>query len=401
MAQAKSTVTQDIEFCDDGSTEQGERWILWVLSQIPRSVYHGGGDLAPRDSRSAAKNKQDGGGDVSEKKSKTQQRNKKRLGHNRADKSGKSNNDSNDDDDKDINPTNPGKTKREDLQERLRQKLAQHQRDRKADSENGGEKKKFRDSDQARERRKGKSKKDGKNVRRASIEVNDNNKDDIEDSIDGKDTQGKVQSKKKQMSTENSKKRALPSDAFGEGEKVFANGVAETVEFNRVSGLDEGDKGEDKSGRRKKRRKLNEGKLKELQRQLAAASMERDLKEKAGDLHDDNSTGDGATIKDTVKQREIEKALQRAKGERPKDNVAKIRKSIRKEKRKKEKSKEEWAKRVEALKNEKEERQERRNRNLKERKEAKSQGKRPKKGEGKARGKGKPHKGLKHGKKGK
>eukprot|EP00178_Gracilaria_changii_P022801 TRINITY_DN67_c0_g1_i10.p2 TRINITY_DN67_c0_g1~~TRINITY_DN67_c0_g1_i10.p2 ORF type:complete len:192 (-),score=42.10 TRINITY_DN67_c0_g1_i10:1271-1846(-) len=155
-------------------------------------------------------------------------------------------------------------------------------------------------------------------------------------------------------------------------------------ETTRVSGFAHGDD----MPRKSKRRKLSHKKLLELQKQLETATKEREAKEV---LNSKYVTDQSKSVRETnpepslrkeiaekVKEREIEKAIQRARGDSVKDDVGKIRKSIRKEKRKHEKSKEDWAKRVQAVEDEKRLRQERRDKNLKERKEARNQGKKKK-----------------------
>lgn len=382
----------------EGDSEGGERWIFSVLSQIPRSVYHGGGDLAPRDPRVGVK-AQDKKNGALNKNSKPQDRKKKRSsGSNR---SSKNNDDSGDevDDDPDDGSAGLKNSKREELRERLRQKLAQHQRERKADGEKGDGKKEQRNPKQSRELRKNRSKKIEKKGQRGDMEADTTSKVDNESKTGGGGAKRKGMAKEKHSDGGNSKKRPIPSDSPTEKEDVNAKSAADTFEINRIAVPGEYEKSDSRARRMKKRRKLSDSKLKELQRQLAAASKEQELKGMAEDKRKANGDSDLGCVRDAVKQREIDKALQRAKGERPKDNVAKIRKSIRKEKRKKEKSKEEWAKRVEVAEKEKEERQERREKNLKERREArKSPSKRSKKSGGKGRGKGKTHGGAKRGK---
>lgn len=393
-------IPQDIELWDENDNK-AELWILSVLSQIPRSIYNGGGDLEPRKA----------GGDVSlrdkkkeagDKNLNSQRQKKKRPV--RTDSSSKPDGGSGfeDDGDKDGDAAAPGKVKREELRKRLHQKLAQHQRDRKAVGNKSDEKKETPDPKQSRALQKSRSNKGRKKGQRSDMEVDTTSKNDNE-TKSGKSggevkSKAKAKTKGKQLETKNPRKRVMPSDAMDEKEDVKITDGNSTVEINRIVVPGEDEKGGVQRGRAKKRRKLSEGKLKELQRQLAAASKEQELKNRAGDIQKADATGDLGSVKDTVKQREIEKALQRVKGERPKDNVSKIRKSIRVEKRKKEKSKEEWAKRVEALEKEKEERQERRERNLKERRDAiKASGKRSKKGGRKSKSKGKARRGDKRG----
>lgn len=156
------------------------------------------------------------------------------------------------------------------------------------------------------------------------------------------------------------------------------------AELNIDTTLLSGFSGEGKK-RKIKRRKLTRGKLQELQLQLEHASKEREFTDKARTpARSQASVGSSAPMTEVdaatkaVLDHEMEKALSRAKGEEVRDDVKKLKKSIRREKRKTEKSREEWAKRVESLEKEKAAKQEQRERNLKERKESKG-----KKGHGK------------------
>lgn len=392
---AVPAIPQDIEHWDENDNK-ADVWIFSVLSQIPRSVYHGGGDLEPRKA----------GGDVSlgDKKKEARNKNSNSRGQKkkrpvRTNSSSKPDNDSGieDDSNKDGDASASGKVKREELRKRLHQKLAQHQRDRNAVGNKSEGKKETSDPKQSRELQKSQSNKGKKKGQRSDMEVDTTSKNNNESKpgkSSSREVKSKAKTKGKQQETKNPRKRAMPSDATDEKEDVKVTDANSAVEINRILVPGEDEKGGVQRGRVKKRRKLSESKLKELQRQLAAASKEQELKNRAGDIQKDDATGGLGSVKETVKQREIEKALQRVKGERPKDNVSKLRKSIRVEKRKKEKSKEEWAKRVEALEKEKEERQERRERNLKERREAiKASGKRSKKGGRKSKGKGKARRG--------
>lgn len=132
-----------------------------------------------------------------------------------------------------------------------------------------------------------------------------------------------------------------------------------------------------------KRRKLTGGKLRELQLQLEQATRESNLKDGTNTSSAKSIPGSQKMIvrpakessTDAVVDLEMDKALRRVTGVAVKDDVKKLKKSIRKERRKTEKSKEEWAKRVEALENEKIAKQERRTKHLKERKENKGKGK--------------------------
>eukprot|EP00177_Eucheuma_denticulatum_P006666 GFKZ01012130.1.p1 GENE.GFKZ01012130.1~~GFKZ01012130.1.p1 ORF type:complete len:365 (+),score=97.73 GFKZ01012130.1:85-1095(+) len=143
------------------------------------------------------------------------------------------------------------------------------------------------------------------------------------------------------------------------------------VDTARVVGFSE-EKEKKKKG---KRRKLGGDKLRELQKKLLEAKKDQDLKEKAiGGVSEGKRSVDKDAAMEEVLDKEMDKALQRVQGEEVKDDVKRLKKSIRREKRKSEKSKEEWAKRVEAVEKEKAAKQERREKNLKERKENKAKG---------------------------
>ena len=117
-----------------------------------------------------------------------------------------------------------------------------------------------------------------------------------------------------------------------------------------------------------KRRKPSVSKLMDLQRKLQRAAKERDSKNEANERNDDPEDHSA------VYQNEMDKAMARIKGEKVKDDVQKLRKTIRKEKRKTQKSREEWAKRVESVDRDMKARQEKREKNLKERRDAKKAG---------------------------
>lgn len=186
------------------------------------------------------------------------------------------------------------------------------------------------------------------------------------------------------------------------------NNIGIAVETARMTGFAEDVDEQENDKGKKKKRKLGASKLKELQNNLNDAMKERELKaqsvtlgqkaeEKAKRKRKINGTegngGDETVATAVVEEREMEKALMRVRGEKVKDNVAKLKKSIRKEKRSGEKSREEWAKRVEAVEEDVKARQEKKQENLKKRREEKKSG-----GKGKGKGKGKGAKGSSGGK---
>lgn len=182
------------------------------------------------------------------------------------------------------------------------------------------------------------------------------------------------QKRRKESESEEGTKGEEGADGNALQSDMPEKGAGITLETTRVSGF--ADENEKKP--RKKRRKLGSSKMQELQNLLEEAKRDRV----------DFAQGD--EISDpVVKEREMEKALKKAKGERMKDDVQKIAKTIRKEKRKSVKSREGWAKRVKSAELEVVARQEARETNLKNRKEAKRSGKRK---DVKSKGKSKPGK---------
>lgn len=366
--------------CKQNGPEEGDQWILWVLSKIPRSVYYGGGDLSPRVQQTGTESNRERKKNARSEKHNFPTKTKASLSkaktslksdngtydsqrnnqvETKSMRNDKNNTSQSSPDAKDI----PENNRRIELQGRIRELVAQHRRDRKADGTGLQSKGSGRDKRSLKEKRSESRKNSEKNRDKVSEVESDNRGKSRVGSDDANIKLSKV--RKDEGTKINGKSNATAADAAAIEVTDSASKIA--VETTRLAGLGEDDGGNAKKGRPKKRRKLGDTKLKELQSQLAVASKERELREEA-------DKGLGSTdenIQHVVQKREIEKALQRAKGERPKDDVSKLRKSIRKEKRKKEKSKEEWAKRVEAVEKEKATRQERREKNLKERSEAK------------------------------
>lgn len=211
----------------------------------------------------------------------------------------------------------------------------------------------------------------------AAIAVRNNKKRKREETKMERQAEGKKQrraEKSKQIKeAKNADKAAEQEEANDSDEANEPEADAATLETTRLEGFSEGTK-------KVKRRKLRGGKLKELQQQLEKATKERELKEQAdgnpapgSKTSAEKNTDDGAEkgIETVMKDRDIEKALAKAQGIEVRDDVKKLKKSIRKVQRKSEKSKEEWAKRVKAVEEERAAKQARREKNLKERKENK------------------------------
>lgn len=166
------------------------------------------------------------------------------------------------------------------------------------------------------------------------------------------------------------------------GQKETEGGDAEPVSSGDPepmaieTGLVTGFAKNEQNTKKKFRRKPPAKKLKELQMMLIDAEKKSGSGRKASNANGKDSDVPMSDGKD----KEMEKALSRARGESVKDDVRKLKKSIKREKRKTEKSQEEWADRVDTLEKEKQAKQERRDKHLKERKENKASGKKkPKK----------------------
>ncbi len=178
--------------------------------------------------------------------------------------------------------------------------------------------------------------------------------------------QGKGVLAKRRKENQKEPKKQVPSedDAVPQALEDAAPARKEVIEVSRLEGFVSVDK--DAGRKSKKRPRTKKTRLNDLEKQLGDALG---LREQSKVQADDEA----------VKQREVEKALLRAKGVAVRDDVKKLRKTIRKEKRKSEKSKEEWSERVKSLEEEKMAKQKKRDENLKERRENK----------GKSKGKGK------------
>lgn len=330
-----------------------EKWLLRTLELIPRVVYGGDG---VRGVSKAAKTDDgyEGEGEQRVKRKNNPRRRKADEGKMRRVAKG---NDSDSDDDCDGD-------ERKELKEKLQQKIADLRTARKADDEEVIGKREGRK--RKRDEKVAEKAKDGKKSKRDQQKRTD--KDKAAASRDA---------------AEPAKSVAL--DAVGG--KVDASSIGELavknsgVETNRMKGFADDSQ---KPGSTK-RRKLKGDKMKELQRQLELAMVHRNDQEivNAGR----SNAEDNATV-DAAKDREIEKALQRAKGVDVRDNVQKLKKTIRKEKRKSEKSKEDWAERVKSLDEERDAKQKRREKNLKERRDSKGKSSKGK-SNGKGKGKGK------------
>lgn len=222
------------------------------------------------------------------------------------------------------------------LQERLRSKISECRAERKAD-----------DSSLVDRRESRKRKRDEKKAKNAALN-------------------------KKNRLTETAEKRKEEKKAAEAESKAAAEEHEEApqtnIELSRIEGLDE----TEQPKKSKKRPRTKNMRLNELQTQLDDALEKRDADDEA------------------VQENEIQKAMLRAKGAIVKDDVSKLRKTIRKEKRKSVKAKEDWAKRVEAVEDEKMAKQKKREENLKERREnnaVKGKAKQKNKGKGKMKSK--------------
>lgn len=179
---------------------------------------------------------------------------------------------------------------------------------------------------------------------------------------------------------ENSEARTNDEGPKAKKVRIDTGNVAGSgIETNLVTGfINDQVKEPGEEGRRK-----GMSKLKLLERKLETATKERDMKKEASENKD--AKGHAA-----VQQLEMDKALARVKGEKVKDDVTRLKKTIRKEKRKSVKSREEWAKRVKTQNREMKARQDKREKNLKERRLARTNKaagvKRPKSNKSKGKG---------------
>ncbi|CAN8070874.1 unnamed protein product [Agarophyton chilense] len=309
--------------------EEDERWMRQVLDLIPRSIYGVVKTVNEKVKKSSKEN-----APVKKKTSKPKKKNRRRKKEER------------------LKPdiTNE-REERKQLKQKLQQKILEKRSERKADDEGCTEMR------NERKRKREESKADKAKKRK-------------------KEQKNKTKEIKLTKSGED-KNRPLPSSEkdLAEGANVEKQNSSDpSLETTRLSGFASD---EDKL-RRSKRRKITHKKLVDLQKQLEAATKDKEekvlLNKRDKDQSKSGSTGKlnsltDKDVSDKVKEKEIEKALQRVRGDSVKDDVGKIRKSIRKEKRKHEKSKEDWTKRVKAVEDEKRLRQERRENNLKKRKE--------------------------------
>lgn len=316
---------------NSGSSSKGllrpddEVWMRGILDLIPKSVF---GDIPTSSTLHESSKKEP---KTRAKQAETEQNGRaKKTRTTRSDKRTNDNQDS----------------KRDALQRKLQEKILEKRVARKADDESRIEarlsKKRKRDEKSkatARERKKFRSKKDMSNGKATSAET---------------DLQDVVHSDKR--------KREL------EEPEEDANITA--IETTRLDGFNS-----EQRVRKAKRRKLRGGKLLELQRKLEEANKEKSMNEthsKTSGKREDDGNGE----EHDSKQREMEKALQRVQGTNIKDDVKKLKKSIRREKRKVEKSREDWEKRSKTQEMELKAKQEKKVRNLEERKSArKSTGK--------------------------
>lgn len=176
----------------------------------------------------------------------------------------------------------------------------------------------------------------------------------------------KEKNKKEKSGKDEENVKCAEPEKNGKNAKEADGGME--VETTRISGFS-GD-GAKSQG---KRRKLKGGKLRELQKNLEIVTREKQMEERPNNVVlEGDPAGNGSKGPLSVgKDKEMEKAIERAKGIEVRDDAKKLKKSIRKERRKTEKSKEEWAERVKAVETEKKEKQERRTKHLKERRENK------------------------------
>lgn len=167
-----------------------------------------------------------------------------------------------------------------------------------------------------------------------------------------------------------SKKASSGQDGVQRDDEDPGQVAQRDVELSRVEGF-ANESTENDGTRHPKKRMTKKTRLVELEKQLEGVIQEREQAKAvtSGGNEEEKSAGDA------MKQREVDKALQRAKGVAVRDDVSKLRKTIRKEKRKSEKSREEWGKRVQALEEEKLARAKKREENLKARKENKGKSK--------------------------
>lgn len=317
--------------------EEDEQWIRGIFESIPRGIYHGGGDLKQSNGK-----KQKNVVDAEATKRRPVEPKKRKQ------KSKKSS----------VKSQLSGRTDdpaRAELERKLKEKIEVMRAERKA----GDDDKEVVPLNRKRKREK------SKDVKNTPRERKKNEPSQAQADINKKD------------------------------DKEVHGLSSSQLETTRVAGFED-------DGEKRKRRKMGETKLEELQRKLDEATKERELKEKINsdmrtgststlnsnkkknqNIGDEKDGGENAAIVRVVQEREIEKALMRAKGERVKDDVSKIRKSIRREKRKSVKSREEWAARVKAVNKDIKAKQEKRTKNLKERRDAKKAGTKSKKKSGK------------------
>lgn len=308
---------------------EDEKWLRSIFQMVPRGVYH-----TNVNQPGSAKKKRRVRSETGKKKANKKKKEKMRL--NSATESNAS--------------KRKGDLSQKDLKKKLREKIEAMRAQRKADDVESAalranRKRKREDIKKLKQNDRQKT------AKRARPEKKDANDDKAQDSTE-------------KPSTAESATNRGENDNTGQKETAIV-----ALETTRLSGFE----GDDKMN--KKRRKLGETKLKVLQKKLEEASEEQQLKEKV--IHNDKKTTKDNAVdpaeKETalvVQKREFEKALKRTKGERVKDSVQKLRKSIRKEKRKTIKSREDWGSRVKSVENDINARQEKRQKNLRERREA-------------------------------
>lgn len=327
---------------DNFYNEDDERWLQQVFSSIPKSIYYDQSSSKGKQEQKTKKGKSAKGA-KKEAPKKTNKRRKRKETLSLANEEGED---------------------RKKLREKLKQKIMEKRTERKADDD---------DRMQLRSKRKLKR-----------VEVNAEKSKKLK-----RDQKTRVKSDSvaaTSIEAIETKKADSGGNSLPDGKRKDSRDSEATLETTRIEGLDSEDK-----PKRTKRRKLRGNKLVELQMQLEKARTEQEKKDNAvkdtvkarfpSSLAAVKASEESAEMADGIKTREIEKAMQRARGVAVKDDVGRLKKTIRKEKRKHEKSKEDWAKRVNAVEEEKKSRQERREKNLKERKENQAKGK--KKGQAK------------------
>lgn len=324
-----------------GFREEDERWMKDVLNVVPIAVYRVDAGKVKEETSEAAKKSKSRSGETTMRTKKTKKRNST---HTEERHRGSAQSDDEDDNEQRV-----------ELKHKLREKILTMRQDRKADDETHiaarQERKRKReevDSAKAKNRKK---------VRR-------------EQQKQGKMERPADERKNTAVELSPSDKNGKPAHNSEIPNKKLA------LETTRLSGFDAGG-----APNKRKRRKLSDSKLKQLQRQLQGVMKQNESADTSAEGIASNndkakSTADpGSSRIENPKQSEIGKALEKVKGVQVKDDVRKLKKSIRREKRKTEKSKEEWAKRVAALESEKKAKQEKRERNLKERRENKGKSK--------------------------